>query len=102
MTLSKPDPLATFIAEVCDGERWAVLRADRWDDFVARLSDVVVELPTRRRQALIMLLFALAYDRLTPGAAKAWLDAHDLDSDDGIEAMISWLRPFRPPPPPGP
>lgn len=69
-------------------------------DFAQRLSDIIVELPPRRRQALIMLLFALIYEQLTPDDAEAWLDDHDVDSADGIEAMISWLRQFRSPQPP--
>ena len=47
----------------------------------------------------MMLLFALVYQQLTPDGAKDWLDAHHVDSDEGVDAMISWLRQFRPPPP---
>ncbi|MDQ6614495.1 MAG: hypothetical protein M3083_07060 [Actinomycetota bacterium] len=94
------DPFAHVVAELSDGQRWALLRAEGWDDFVERLSDLIVHLPGRRRQALLMLLFALVHQQLTPEAAKAWLDQHDVDRDEGIEAMIGWLRQFRPPRPP--
>lgn len=98
--MNPPDPFAEFIAELADGKRWALVRADGWDEFITRLSDLIAVLPARRRQALMMLLFALVYEQLTPDAAKAWLDDHDMDSDAGIEAMIAWLRAFRPPLPP--
>ena len=91
------DPFGQLITELCDGKRWALLRAEGWDDFVERLSDVVVRLPPRRRQALMMLLFALLYNQLTPDVAREWLAGNDADSEDGLEAMISWLRRFRPP-----
>lgn len=95
-----PGPFAEFVAELSDGKRWALLRASGWDDFIERLSDLVADLPPRRRQALMMLLFALVYEQLTPDQAKDWIEDHEVDSDEGIEVMISWLREFRPPLPP--
>jgi hypothetical protein len=100
VTPTTPDPFAEFVAELSDGQRWSLLRAEGWDDFIQRLSDLIAALPARRRQALIMLLFALVYEQLTPDNAKVWLEDHEVDSDDGIETMISWLRQFRPPLPP--
>lgn len=91
------DPFGPLITELCDGKRWALLRSEGWDDFVARLTDVVVQLPPRRRQALMMLLFAFLYDELTPDMAREWLAGNNADSEEGLEAMISWLRRFRPP-----
>lgn len=44
-----------------------------------------------------MLLFALSERMLTPGIANAWLASHETDTDEGIEAMIAWLRQLRPP-----
>ena len=32
-------------------------RAQGWDDFIERLTNLIVNLPVRRRQALVMLLF---------------------------------------------
>lgn len=97
--MSTNDPFAEFVSELSDGSRWKLLRAYGWDDFIERLSELIVDLPPRRRQALMMLLFALVYEQLTPEAAKGWLDEHDVDSEEGIEALISWLRRFRPPQP---
>jgi hypothetical protein len=98
--VSPPDPFGEFVAELADGKRWQLLQTEGWDDFVERLSNIVSELPPRRRQALMMLLFALMYEQLTPDQATTWLDDHEVDSDEGIETMISWLRQFRPPGPP--
>ena len=98
--MSPPDPFAEFIGELSDGHRWSLVRAEGWDDFIQRLSDLVEDLPPRRRQALMMLLFALVYEQLTPDDAREWIDTHDVESDVGIEAMVAWLRQFRPPQPP--
>lgn len=95
-----PDPFAEFVAELSDGKRWALLQAEGWDEFVERLSQLVSDLAPRRRQALMMLLFALVYEQLTPDDAKDWVAEHDVDSDEGVETMISWLRQFRPQQPP--
>lgn len=101
--MSPPDPFSEFLADLSDGKRWQLLRAEGWDDFIQRLSDLIIELPARRRQALMMLLFALVYEQLTPEHARQWCEEHEVDSAEGIEAMISWLRQFRPPlPPPQP
>jgi len=98
--VSPPDPFAEFIGELSDGQRWSLVRAEGWDDFIQRLSDLIADLPPRRRQALMMRLFALVYEQLRPVDAKEGIDTHDVDSDEGIEAMIDWLRQFRPPAPP--
>lgn len=98
MAEAAENPFAAFVAELADGQRWTLLRADGWDEFVERLTNLVAELEPRRRQALVMLLFALVDRQLTPDEAKAYLDGHDVDSDEGLEAMIGWLRRFRPRP----
>ena len=92
------NPFAAFVAELADGQRWTLLRAEGWDDFVERLTALVAELEPRRRQAIVMLLFALVDRQLTPEGAKAYLDAHDVDSDEGVREMVEWLRQFRPRP----
>lgn len=92
------NPFAAFVAELADGARWTLLRAEGWDDFVDRLTNLIVDLEPRRRQALIMLLFALVDGQLRPEDAAAYLDDHDVDSDEGLAAMIRWLRQFRPRP----
>jgi hypothetical protein len=97
VTTGEQDPFKDFLAELADGKRWELLRTDGWEEFSARLAALIVELPPRRRQALVMLLFALSERMTTPDVANAWIAAHDMDSDEGIEQMIAWLRVLRPP-----
>jgi hypothetical protein len=97
MTSGDDDPFRSFLAELADGTRWELLRADGWEDFAERLSGLIVILPARRRQALVMLLFALSERMVTPDEANAWISRHDLDHDEGVDEMIAWLRVLRPP-----
>ena len=90
-----PEPADVFLefaTEFADGERWRLLRAENWDDFQERLAETVGDLPVRRRQALMMLLFALIEGFVDSDDVAAWIGGHDLTTDDGIEAMIGWLR----------
>jgi hypothetical protein len=91
------DPFRSFLAELADGKRWELLRTEGWEEFAERLSSLIVLLPTRRRQALVMLLFALSERMVTPDEANAWIAGHDLDHDEGVDEMIAWLRDLRPP-----
>lgn len=93
-----PDAFLELAAEIADGERWQVIRADGWEEMQERLAGIMDELSVRRRQALIMLLFALVEQIVTPVQVQAWTAAHDLSSGEGIEALISWLRQNRRPP----
>jgi hypothetical protein len=95
---SSENPFAEFVTELADGEKWQLIRADGWDDFVERLTALIADLDPRRRQALVMLLFALVDRQLTPAEAQEWLEDHDTESDDGLLQMITWLRQFRPRP----
>ncbi|MDQ2754623.1 MAG: hypothetical protein M3R71_03630 [Actinomycetota bacterium] len=92
------EPFRDFLAEMADGKRWELVRTEGWEEFARRLSELIGSLAPRRRQALVMLLFALSEQMLTPKDAEEWIGGHDMDSDEGIEAMIAWLRAFRPPP----
>jgi hypothetical protein len=91
-----PDPFVEVMTELSDGLRWTLARADGWDDFVDRLSRLLPELSLRRRQALIMLLFALTEKLLDPDRLLGWLAGRDVTTDAGLEEFIGWLRTFRP------
>jgi hypothetical protein len=91
------DPFRSFLAELADGQRWELLRTEGWEEFSERLANLIVRLPPRRRQAVVMLLFALSERMITPDEANAWIGEHDLDHDEGVEEMIAWLRELRPP-----
>lgn len=98
MAEAAENPFAELVIELADGKRWTLLRAEGWDDFVGRLASLIAQLAPRRRQALVMLLFALVDRQLTPDTARDWLDTHDTDSDEGLSEMLQWLRQFRPRP----
>jgi hypothetical protein len=87
-----PDAFYEFAMEFADGERWKLLRAEGWDDVEERLAEAVGNLPVRRRQALMMLLFALVEEVAAPSEVQDWMGAHDVSTDDGVEALIAWLR----------
>lgn len=89
------DAFMEFATEFADGDRWKLLRAKGWEDFERRLAETVADLSVRRRQALIMLLFALVEELVSSGDVRGWLDGHDLASDTGIEQLIAWLREIR-------
>ena len=97
MTTEDDDAFGDILAELADGKRWELIRTDGWEEFSERLANLIVTLPPRRRQALVMLLFALSERMITPEVANAWMPNHDLATDEGLEALIAWLRQFRPP-----
>lgn len=86
------DAFMGLAAEFADGDKWKLLRTDGWDDFQVRLAEVVGDLSVRRRQALMMLLFALIEEIVTPADVQAFCDGHDLDTERGIDEFIGWLR----------
>jgi len=96
------DPFVEVMTELSDGQRWKLSHADGWDDFVDRLSRMLPELSLRRRQAVIMLLFALTEKILTPDQLSHWLAGHDATSEAGLEEFLGWLRSFRRPGEPEP
>jgi hypothetical protein len=91
------DPFVEVMTELSDGSRWKLASADGWDDFIDRLSRLLPDLPLRRRQALIMLLFALTEKLTTPDQLSEWLAEHDATSEAGLEEFVGWLRSFRRP-----
>src|ERR1700722_2505193 len=81
MPAKNDDPFRDFLAELADGNRWQLIRTDGWEDFAQRLSELIVILPPRRRQALVMLLFALSERMIDPDDADQWIAHHDLESE---------------------
>lgn len=86
------------MTELSDGKRWRLARADGWDEFIEQLSRLLSDLPLRRRQALIMLLFALTEKLLEPEDLTVWLADHDATTEKGLDQFLTWLRGFRAPP----
>ena len=89
---ARADAFLEFATEFADGERWKLLQSEGWEDFEVRLAETIGDLPVRRRQALMMLLFALVEELVTPADVRSWIDGHDVTTDEGIEALIGWLR----------
>lgn len=89
---SDGDAFLGFAAEFADGERWKLLQSEGWEEFQGRLAEVVGDMPVRRRQALMMLLFAMVERTVDSAQVREFLDTHDASSDEGVEAIIAWLR----------
>ena len=96
--MPEQDPFGELMLELSDGKRWALARADGWDEFIEQLSRLLPDLPLRRRQALIMLLFALTEKLLEPEDLTVWLADHDAGTEEGLDQFLTWLRGFRTPP----
>ena len=81
-----------LLAQLSDGARWKVLSGDGRAEFAERLTREIVELEPRRRQAVIMCLFALLAMNLDPDKLAVYLDGRDMSRDDEVEGLITWLR----------
>jgi hypothetical protein len=90
------DPFRDFVAELGDGQKWALVQARGWEAFVERLSAKIVELPPNRRRALLMMLMVMAEGRLTPDELETHLAGRDLEDDEAVDELVGWLRTFRP------
>jgi hypothetical protein len=90
------DPFRDFVAELGDGQKWALIQARGWEEFVERLAAKIVELAPNRRAALLMMLMVMAEGRLSPAELEARLAGRDLDDDAAVDELVAWLRTFRP------
>ena len=90
--MAEYDAFVEFAVEFADGQRWKLLQTDGWEDLQERLAEVIGDLPVRRRQALMMLLFSLVEDLVSSAEVRSWIDGHDLSTPAGIEELIAWLR----------
>lgn len=95
------DPTADLIVDVVAGVEGTDTSQHDADAAVAALARTVGALAPRRRQALLMLLYALTDGGLDTDGARTWLAAHDTDDDAGLTQMIGWLRHYRPHDPDG-
>ena len=85
------DPFRDFVAELGDGQKWALIQAAGWEDFVERLAAKIIDLPPARRTALLMMLMVMAEGRLTPAQIETHLAGRNLEDDAEIDALIAWL-----------
>lgn len=92
----REDLFADLLSDLCDGERWKLIRAEEWDDFVVRLANLIEGLPVRRRQAILMMLLAMSDGNLEPEQLASYLHGRNMDDDAEVDALIQWLHQFRP------
>src|SRR3954447_14359132 len=89
------EPNAAFLdllEQLSDGARWKVLSGHgRWE-FAERVTRDIVELEPRRRQAVLMCLFALLAMDMQPEDLAGFLAGRDMSDDVEVEALIAWLR----------
>ena len=86
------DAFDDLLAQLADGARWKVLSGQGRAEFTERLTAEIVELEPRRRQAVLMCLFALLAMNLQPDELARHLEGRDMSQDAEVEAFIAWLR----------
>lgn len=92
LRMNQDDAFDDLLAQLSDGARWKVLSGDGRAEFAERLTREIVELEPRRRQAIIMCLFALLAMNLEPDELAVYLAGRDMSRDEEVEALIAWLR----------
>jgi hypothetical protein len=90
-----PDEQGSFddlLSQLADGARWKVLSGHGREEFAARLTAEIVDLEPRRRQAILMCLFALLAGDMQPDDLARFIESRTMMNDDDVEALIAWLR----------
>ena len=88
----EPNSFDDLLHSLADGARWKVLSGHGREEFARRLTTQIVDLEPRRRQAILMCLFALLAGDLQPQELATFLRARAMRSDGDVEALIDWLR----------
>ena len=89
------EPNAAFLdllGQLSDGARWKVLSGHGRREFAERVTQEIVELEPRRRQAIVMCLFALLAMDMQPEDLAGFVAGRDMSDDAEVEALIAWLR----------
>jgi hypothetical protein len=81
-----------LLSQLADGARWKVLSGHGREDFARRLTAEIVDLEPRRRQAVLMCLFALLAGDMQPDDLAGFLGTRSMTRDEDVEALIHWLR----------
>jgi hypothetical protein len=89
-------PFDSLLAQLADGEKWKVARGEGWEEFARTLGDAIGSLDIRRRQAIVMVLVALSTGSFTSRDVEEFLSGRDMEDDNEVEALITWLRTRRP------
>lgn len=86
------DAFRDLLAQLSDGARWKILSGDGRAEFTERLTREIVELEPRRRQAVLMCLFALLAMDMEPADLASYVHGRDMSQDSEVEELIAWLR----------
>jgi hypothetical protein len=86
------DAFRDLLAQLSDGAQWKVLSGVGRREFADRLTREIVDLELRRRQAVVMCLFALLAGDMQPDELAGFLRGRDMSDDAEVEALIAWLR----------
>jgi hypothetical protein len=92
------EPNAAFqdlLGHLSDGARWKVLSGHGRREFAERVTQEIVELEPRRRQAIVMCLFALLAMDMPPEDLAGFLAGRDMSVDAEVEALIVATRELR-------
>jgi hypothetical protein len=89
-------PFSSLLSQLADGEKWKLVRDEGWEEFARTLGDAIGALDVRRRQAIVMVLVAIATGALSSQEVGQFLSGRNMDDDGEVETLIAWLRPHRP------
>jgi hypothetical protein len=90
--MDQHDAFRDLLAQLADGAQWKVLSGVGRREFAERLTREIVDLELRRRQAIVMCLFALLAGDMQPDELAEFLEGRDMTQDAQVEALIAWLR----------
>jgi hypothetical protein len=92
LSVGQNEAFRDLLGQLADGARWKVLSGKGREEFTERLTQEIVDLEARRRQAILMCLFALLALDMQPDDLAAYLTGRDMMQDAEVEALIGWLR----------
>jgi hypothetical protein len=90
--VEQDDAFVDLLRQLADGARWKILSGTGRREFAERLTREIVEVEPRRRQAILMCLFALLAMDMEPEDLAQFLARRDMSDEREVEALIGWLR----------
>jgi hypothetical protein len=86
------DAFGDLLAQLADGAQWKVMSGVGRQKFAERLTREIGDLELRRRQAIVMCLFALLAGDMQADDLAGFVQGRDMRDDAAVEALIAWLR----------
>jgi hypothetical protein len=90
--VDQDDAFVDLLGQLADGARWKILSGSGRREFAERLTQEIVEVEPRRRQAILMCLFALLAMDMEPDDLGQFVAQRDMSDAHEVEALIVWLR----------